>query len=67
MKMAFICLVCRNKGEIPAELDPLVDSLRPYYSEIIYCKALETIVVANPDNPCQLRDKCEKFEQAESG
>jgi hypothetical protein len=65
--MGLICLNCKNRGEIPSELEPLVNSLKPYYSEIIYCKALETIVVANPDNPCQTRDKCEKFEQAESG
>jgi hypothetical protein len=65
--MAFICLNCKNRGEIPAELEPLVNSLKPYYSEIIYCKVFNTLIVANPDVPTQTRESCEKFEQAESG
>jgi hypothetical protein len=59
--MAFICLNCKNKAEIPEELKPLADSFKAYYKEVIYCKALETLVVANPDFPTQTREKCDKF------
>jgi hypothetical protein len=59
--MAFICLNCKNRTEIPEELKPLADSFKAYYSVVIYCKALETLVVANPDLPTQMRQKCDKF------
>jgi hypothetical protein len=59
--MALICSNCKNRGDIPAELQPLADSLKPYYKEVFYCKALETLVVANPDFPTQTREECEKF------
>jgi hypothetical protein len=59
--MAFICLNCKNRGEIPAELQPLADSFKAHYKVVIYCKALETLVVANPDLPTQTKEECEKF------
>jgi hypothetical protein len=62
--MAFICLNCKNRGEIPEELKALAESFKPYYKEVIYCKVLETLVVANPDTLTQTRPECPKFEQA---
>jgi hypothetical protein len=59
--MGLICLNCKNRGEIPEELKPLAESFRAYYKEVIYCKALETLAVANPNLPTQTREKCEKF------
>jgi hypothetical protein len=62
--MAFICLNCKNKADIPEELKPLADSLKCYYQEVVYCKVLNTLIVANPDLLTQSRPDCEKFEQA---
>lgn len=58
------CSGCKHRAtEIPAALSQIAEKMRQFYSQVIYCQQLQTLVVSNPGRPPQDLEVCEKFEE----
>jgi len=58
------CYACRNHSkEIPEEFRETYNLLSKEYKHVVYCKKLNTLIVANDDMWIDKVDTCEGFER----